>query len=198
MKYPRAAEGVAEGVGVITVCPTSASRALSGWPSDGLRRLLWHHGGTMKRRSKVIGKPAKARRFGTSQPKRGLKPDKAFRSTADDEAGEIVRLNRELREALERQAATSQVLQVISSSAGELHGVFQTILANATRICEAKFGVMQLLEGDGLRAAAFPRRRCPIITGIVALCFSASVTNCVASVHAASQLKTINFCKKKP
>ena len=109
----------------------------------------------MKRRSKVIGKPAKARRFGTSQPKRGLKPDKAFRSTADDEAGEIVRLNRELREALERQAATSQVLQVISSSAGELHGVFQTILANATRICEAKFGVMQLLEGDGLRAAAF-------------------------------------------
>ena len=109
----------------------------------------------MKRRSKVIGKPAKARRFGASQPKHGLKPDKAFRSTADDEAGEIVRLNRELREALERQAATSQVLQVISSSAGELHGVFQTILANATRICEAKFGVMQLLEGGGLRAAAF-------------------------------------------
>ena len=109
----------------------------------------------MKRRSKVIGKPTKARRFGASQPERGLKPDKAFRSTADDEAGEIVRLNRELREALERQAATSQVLQVISSSAGELHGVFQTILANATRICEAKFGVMQLLEGDGLRAAAF-------------------------------------------
>ena len=47
------------------------------------------------------------------------------------------------------------MLQVISLSAGELHGVFQTILANATRICEAKFGVMQLLEGDGLRAAAF-------------------------------------------
>ena len=106
----------------------------------------------MKRRSKVIGKPAKARRFGASQPKRGLKPDKAFRSTTDDEAGEIVRLNRELQEALEQQAATSQVLQVISSSAGKLDGILQTILANATRICEAKFGVMQLREGDGLRA----------------------------------------------
>jgi hypothetical protein len=47
------------------------------------------------------------------------------------------------------------VLQVISSFAGELDPVFQTILANATRICEAKFGVMQLLEGDGLRAVAF-------------------------------------------
>ena len=108
----------------------------------------------MKRRSKVGDVPAKARSFGASQPKRGLKSDKAFRSTADDEAGEVVRLNRELREALEQQAATSQVLQVISSSAGEL-GVLQTILANATRICEAKFGVMQLLEGDGLRAVAF-------------------------------------------
>jgi GAF domain-containing protein len=60
-----------------------------------------------------------------------------------------------LKEALERQSASSQVLQVISSFAGELDPVFQTILANATRICEAKFGVMQLLEGDGLRAVAF-------------------------------------------
>jgi len=56
---------------------------------------------------------------------------------------------RELSEAREQQAATAQVLQVIASSPGELEPVFEAILANATRICEAKFGMLYLWEGEG-------------------------------------------------
>jgi GAF domain-containing protein len=61
---------------------------------------------------------------------------------------------RELSESLEQQTATSEVLKVISSSPGELEPVFQAILANATGICEAKFGVLFRYENDAFRAAA--------------------------------------------
>jgi len=60
----------------------------------------------------------------------------------------------ELSESLAQQTATSEVLRVISSSPGELEPVFQTMLENATRICEAAFGSMLLREGDGLRRVA--------------------------------------------
>ena len=60
----------------------------------------------------------------------------------------------DLSEALEQQTATSEVLKVISSSPGELEPVFQAMLENATRICEAKFGVMYRYENDAFYPAA--------------------------------------------
>src|SRR5215467_9223603 len=61
---------------------------------------------------------------------------------------------RELAEARDQQAATSEVLRVISSSPGELEPVFAAMLANATRLCEAKFGFLNLYDGDKFRTAA--------------------------------------------
>jgi GAF domain-containing protein len=60
----------------------------------------------------------------------------------------------DLSESLEQQTATSEVLRVISSSQGELEPVFQTLLANAVRLCGAEFGLLNLREGDGFRNKA--------------------------------------------
>ena len=60
----------------------------------------------------------------------------------------------DLSEALEQQTATSEVLRTISGTPGELEPVFETMLANAVRICGAKFGVMSLREGDAFRVMA--------------------------------------------
>jgi GAF domain-containing protein len=68
---------------------------------------------------------------------------------------ELAETRKALAEALEQQTATSEVLKVISVSPGELEPVFDAILENATRICEAKFGTLYLYDGDGYRAAAF-------------------------------------------
>src|SRR5262245_27844741 len=67
---------------------------------------------------------------------------------------ENTRLLNELRESLQQQTATSEVLGVISSSPGELEPVFQAMLANAVRICEAKFGTLELYEDGAFRNVA--------------------------------------------
>ena len=67
---------------------------------------------------------------------------------------ELRQRTNDLTELLEQQTATSEVLKVISSSPGDLQPVFQTMLANATRLCEAGLGVMLLCEEDAFRTAA--------------------------------------------
>src|SRR6202044_1028511 len=67
---------------------------------------------------------------------------------------EVQARTEDLRESLQHQTATSEVLQVISRSPGELNPVFQTILANATGICEAQFGLLVLHEDGGFRCTS--------------------------------------------
>src|SRR6516165_1028771 len=62
----------------------------------------------------------------------------------------IDRLRRELDEAREQQAATTDVLRIVSASSGEVKPVFEAILNKAVRICEAKFGILTLYEGNSV------------------------------------------------
>jgi len=67
---------------------------------------------------------------------------------------ENTRLLNELKQSLEQQTATADVLRVISSSVGQLDPIFQAILPNAIRLCEANFGNLFLRDGNGFRTVA--------------------------------------------
>src|SRR5262245_63911070 len=116
------------------------------------------------------GESGKGERRTTTRPKARKGPN-AHLST-DNSPGQFDRLKHERDEALEQLAATSEVLQVISSSRGKLEPVFEAMLANAVRICEAKFGTLYRTEGDSVRCVAMhgvpkafaeERRRVPVI-----------------------------------
>ena len=98
---------------------------------------------------------AKRRKKGTSSiaaATRRRAPRRAREAPGPNaENKKITVLTRELNEALEQQAATSEVLRVIASSPVELDSVFDKILANATRLCAAKFGVMFFYEEGAFR-----------------------------------------------
>src|ERR1700687_2955706 len=108
----------------------------------------------MRRRSRAGGEPAKTRRRKAAAPKHLNAPKAMHRSSVAGPETEGAQLKRERDEALEQQKARAEVLRVISSSPGELEPVFQAMLANAVRICEAKFGTLYLREADALRAVA--------------------------------------------
>jgi GAF domain-containing protein len=122
----------------------------------------------MRQRSGAGGKQSISRRGKAGRVRRrdAPKPTRTHKSSTTRQEREIVRLTRELREALEQQAATSEVLSVISRAPGDLEPVFQAMLDNATRICGAKFGALSLREGDAFRSTvmrgigpAFAERR---------------------------------------
>ena len=109
----------------------------------------------MRQRDKAGGRAAKAQRPKTLKRRNAPKTARHSGSLATDKETNIARLTRERDEALEQLTATSEVLRVISSSPGELEPVFQAMLANAVRLCEASFGAMWLREGDDFHNAAF-------------------------------------------
>jgi transcriptional regulator with GAF, ATPase, and Fis domain len=110
----------------------------------------------MKRRSKAVSEPAKTQRRKRAARKSHI-TSKAARPrslSAACEETRVAQLTSERDEALEREKATAEVLRVISSSPGDLQPVFEAILENATRICEAKFGNLWLREADKFRIVA--------------------------------------------
>lgn len=110
----------------------------------------------MAGRTKTGGRATKAGRRKTKRLKLAAGPavTSHARRSAIDLREQLNRRTRELALALEREAATAQVLKVISSSAGKLEPIFQTILEKATDICEAKFGDIFRFDGNAFHFVA--------------------------------------------
>jgi GAF domain-containing protein len=108
------------------------------------------------------------------QPRKTARPRRASKTVrhSSPPAPAIDNLREQLNEALAHQAATAEVLRVISSSPGELGPVFEAMLEKAVNICDAKFGLLFRWEGDAFRTVAMhgvpqaladERRRNPVL-----------------------------------
>ena len=110
----------------------------------------------MKRRSRAAREPIKGQRRKTPEPKSRNAPkvqasSKLFPAT---EETEVARLIRELSEERKQRTATLEVLRLLSGSHGDLNRLFETILSNATKLCQANFGQLFLCEADAFRIVA--------------------------------------------
>jgi class 3 adenylate cyclase/putative methionine-R-sulfoxide reductase with GAF domain len=110
----------------------------------------------VKRRSKAGGGLTKGRRRKTPEPERVNAPNSQARSKLSPaiEETEVARLTRELTDERRQRTATSEVLRLLSGLHGDLNHLFDTILANATNLCQANFGTLSLCEGDAFRIVA--------------------------------------------
>jgi class 3 adenylate cyclase len=110
----------------------------------------------MKQRSKSRGQGSKPRRRKPAAPTRGNAPN-VTRNRGSSVAGQetaVARLTHERDEALLREAATFEILRLISNSSGDLEMVFNAILENAARICHAQFGALNIYNGNTFRSVA--------------------------------------------
>ncbi|MGB6733525.1 MAG: GAF domain-containing protein, partial [Xanthobacteraceae bacterium] len=132
-------------------------------------------GNAMRRRSSASATPLKRSRRKAVRPKHRNAPKVARRrrSSSPDLIEKVALFKRERDESLEQQKATAEVLRIISASPGDLKPIFAVILENATRLCQANFGVLFLCEGDAYRAVAMhnapsayveARRREPLVS----------------------------------
>ena len=108
----------------------------------------------MRQRDKTGDKAVKTRRHKPSTRRNAPKAARRRGSSAAGQETKVARLTRELKEAHEQQTATSEVLQVISSTTGELEPAFQAVLVNAVHLCEAHFGGLFRIVDGAVQAAA--------------------------------------------